>query len=153
FFSRRNVQADEIAADAEGVKPVAIDRGSATRPLAITDAAIGLGDAATPTLAAGRFVECPDDFIVAAKAHAENTTGRDRRVAVATAQAFRRPGKTRPAGRQSLQKTGLLRDGRPIGALPLRPIERLRPEFGPFRATGARKDQEKPRHDDLIAHQ
>src|SRR6185437_6884039 len=88
-----------------------------------TDLAIGRGDFRRPEFLAGRFVQGPNDLVVAAIAHAEDTAGRDGRRTVAAAERVEFPEQRRSFLGPFFQQARLARDGGAILALPLRPVE------------------------------
>ena len=72
-----DIKANHVAGDADGIEAAAVDRRRAARPFVVTDAALAR-DLVDPELFLCRLIEAPNDFIVAAIAHAVDLAGGQR---------------------------------------------------------------------------
>ena len=122
-----DLQASQVTAHAQDIEQFTIDRGRAPRPLcSLRHALLGSRPKARhPQRLAIRLGQGPNDFVIAAIAHAEDPPGGDGRTAVAAAESLDFPGERWAIFRPFLEEAALLGDGVPVGALPLRPIEGL----------------------------
>ena len=126
FLASGGFQADQVAIFTESIEHIAIDAGRATRSLRTLRAGrpLGFGDARFPQFFARLLIERPNHFILATKAQAENSPGRNRRRAIPSPQLLCFPDQLRTVFGPFLEQAGFVGNRSPIRPLPLRPIKR-----------------------------
>ena len=124
----RGTQADQVAAQAQRIEQLAVDRRRAARSLFPLRPALLVdgSNAHSPRFLAVLFGKGPNDLVIAAIAHAKDQAGGDGRRAVAAAYSLGLPGEWRPFLGPCLEQTMFLGDCVAVGSLPLRPVELLR---------------------------
>src|SRR5262249_18722370 len=119
-----DVDADEVAVAAEGVKAVAIDGRRATRAVAPTTVAEERADLGPPELRLRLQIDGEDVFGVFESAQRVERVADDRRPGEAEPRVLVRPEQLRAFLRPRLQQAFLLGDIGAVGPAELRPIVR-----------------------------